>query len=276
MKRSFPVLFIRASLFNLAFILWHVIACLFFMPTLILPKRRIFFVVRAYLFVLHICQKYILGLDWKVEGLENLPQDGAYIVAAKHQSTCETLMLHPIFGKPAIVLKQELIRIPLWGRFLASVDPIAIDRSQRKAAMQQIIDAARVIAAQNRAIIIFVQGTRVYTHETPAQKPYKGGAARIQMETGLPIVPMALNTGLFWPRKGWMKYPGQVTFSLLPPVPYDPARTLDDIMAGLEETIEGKTHALEAAARAAYPYLPGKPAQNMAKAGFGPADKTHS
>lgn len=212
------LIFIRSTIFNLTFYGTTAIACILCLPGLFLPRKKALYIVGAFVGTIHFLEKHILGLDYKITGVENLPQSGSYIVAAKHQSPYETFKLHILFNDPAIVLKKELLRIPLWGRFLAKIDPIAIDRSQGKSAMKQIIAGALHVKEQGRPMVIFPQGTRVYSYETAKDKPYKMGVARMYKETGLTVVPMALNTGAFWPRKSWIKKPGTVIFEFLPPI----------------------------------------------------------
>ncbi len=230
--------FIRASLFNVAFYGFTALACVALTPALPFVKRdQALKILKWYVGVVYALEKFILRLDIEVRGLEHLPPDGAYIVAAKHQSPYETLKLHRIFDDPAIVLKKELLDIPIWGNFLARIDPIAIDRSQGKEAMRQVIDGAKRIKEQGRAIVIFPQGTRVWTYQTTKDKPYKMGVARIQEETGLTIVPMALNSGMFWPREGWMKRGGVCVFEFLPPI-HATGRPAADVLKEVETVLE--------------------------------------
>ena len=244
---------LRATLFNIAFFLVTGIACVLFLPGLLMPRKHAMHIVQIFVQSVYLLERIFLKLDYEVRGLENLPEHGSYIVAAKHQSTYETFKLHVLFADPSVILKKELLRIPLWGRFLAKSDPIAIDRSSKDSA-QQIIDGAVRMQLQGRPIIIFPQGTRVYTWQTPEDKPYKGGAARMQAATGLTIVPLALNTGTFWPRGSWLKWPGTVVFELLPPIvagknPYD-------VTKQLETLLETESKKLELEALAVDPRLP--------------------
>ncbi len=237
------MIFLRSTLFNLAFYGTTALACVMCLPALLLPKKQAMFVVYGFVHTVHIFEKYILGLHYEVRGLENLPKTGPYIIASKHQSPYETLKLNILFNDPAIVLKQELLKIPLWGRFLAKIDPIAIDRSQGKKAMEQIMDGAKHIKEQGRPIVIFPQGTRVHPEQTTDEKPYKIGVARIQEATGLPIIPLALNSGLFWPRKSWIKKPGTVVFEFLKPI--EPGKLgVYEVMKELETRLETASHAL--------------------------------
>ena len=247
------MIFLRATLFNIAFFLVTAIACILFLPGLLLPRKHAMHIVQIFVQSVYLLERIFLKLDYEVHGLEHLPVSGSYIVAAKHQSPYETFKLHILFADPSVILKKELLRIPLWGKFLAKSDPIAIDRGSKDSA-QQIIDGAKRMQAQGRPIIIFPQGTRVYTWQTPADKPYKGGAARMQDATQLPIIPLALNTGVFWPRSGWLKWPGTVVFEFLPPIA--PGQPVSDVTKQLETLLETESKKLELAALAANPNLP--------------------
>lgn len=256
------MIFLRSTIFNLIMYGATAIACIFCLPGLLLPRKGAFAIVYAYVHTIHFLEKHILGLDYEVRGLEHLPKDGSFIVAAKHQSPYETFKLHILFADPAVVLKQELLKIPLWGWFLSRIHPIAIDRSNGRRASQQVIDGAKRVAQENRPIIIFPQGTRVYPWQTPKDKPYKNGAGRMYEATGMPIVPLALNTGLFWPRTSWVKRPGKVIFEFLPPIL--PGKTAAAVTKELEERIESASNALEAESRAANKLLPPPQAKEQA------------
>lgn len=234
--------FIRSTLFNLTFYSATAIACVLCLPGLFLPKPKAMVIVRAFVGTIYFLEKHILGLDYKVVGKENLPKSGSFIVAAKHQSPYETFKLNILFDDPAIVLKKELLRIPLWGRFLAKIDPIAIDRSQGRNAMKQIIEGALHVKEQGRPMVIFPQGTRVYTYETAKDRPYKAGVARMYRETELPVIPLALNTGAFWPRKSWTKKSGTVTFEFLKPI--EPGLSDQEFLHDLQTRLEEASNKL--------------------------------
>ena len=251
------MIFLRSTIFNLLFYGLNIIACLLCLPGLLLSDKGLFVIIRTYLKTIYYLEKYILGLDYEVRGAENLPSHDSYIVAAKHQSQYETFKLHLLFLNPAIVLKKELLSIPIWGKFLSRIKPIAIDRSKGKKAMNQIEDAAAQIKEQNRQIVIFPQGTRVYPWQTAKDKPYKAGIARIQARTEMPIIPLALNSGLFWPRSGWIKYPGKVIFEFQPAIKPDENRK--NILKQVEQIVESRSEALQAEAMTKAPYLPAYP-----------------
>ncbi len=227
---------VRSTLFNVLFLLLVGIECLICLPALLLPRRYFLYVVYGFVHSVHWLERGVLNLRYEIRGLENLPPEGSFIVAAKHQSAYETMKLHLLFKDPAVILKQELLSIPLWGQYLKKSDVIAIDRSTPEQAIQSIQDGARRMMAQGRPIVIFPQGTRVRIDQTPAEKPYKIGIARIQEATGLPIIPLALNTGFFWPSKGWHKSSGTVIFNFLKPLPAGLERKT--LMSALEKTLE--------------------------------------
>lgn len=238
---------LRSSIFNILFYASTGLACLACLPTLFFPRAALLGVVRVWVWTVYMLEKYVLGLDFEIRGLEYMPAQGSYIVAAKHQSTYETLKLHTLFGDPAIILKQELLKIPLWGQYLKKSDVIAIDRSSPELAITSIQEGARRMKAQDRPIIIFPQGTRVRTDDTAQHKPYKIGVVRLQEATDLPIIPMALNTGYFWPRNGWLKRPGKVIFEFMPPIMPGPERGA--VLAKVETAVEGKSQELLAEAQ---------------------------
>lgn len=248
---------IRSAIFNLLFYGGNAVACVACLPGLLMPRKGMFFIIRTYVRFIHAIEKNVLGLDYEIRGLENLPEKGSYIVAAKHQSPYETFKLHLLFADPAIILKRELLRIPLWGWFLARIHPIAIDRSQGKEAIKQVIEGGKRVKKEGRPIIIFPQGTRVYPWQTPVEKPYKIGAARLYEAAGLPVIPLALNSGMFWPRKSWVKKPGTVIFEFLEPI--EPGMELQDAANLIQQRTEHATHRLQEEAQDKYGY---NPAQN--------------
>lgn len=237
------ITFIRSTLFNILFYGLTALACVFCLPGLLLKDRGLYMIVHSFVNTVYFLEKYVLGLDYEVRGIEHLPESGSYVVAAKHQSPYETMKLHRLFKRPAIVLKKELLSIPLWGKFLSRVEPIAIDRSQGKSAMNQIIEGAEAIKDDGRAIVIFPQGTRVYPWQTTKDKPYRAGVARIHINTGMPIIPLSMNSGIFWPRKSWLKQPGKVIFEFHEALA--PSQSVEDIMAELEKIVETHSKTLE-------------------------------
>lgn len=233
-----PRYFFRSTIFNICYYILIAFSCVLLIPTLILPRKFFLGVVHYFVHATTFLERMILGLKYEVKGLEHLPDDNRYIIAAKHQSAYETTKLHILFKDPAIVLKRELLKIPLWGWYLAKSDQIAINRSTPKKAIESIKAEAKRVAVQNRPIVIFPQGTRVSPKTTPQERLYKVGIVRMQEATGLPIIPMALNTGTFYPRNAWIKRPGTITFEFLPPIEYIEGRNPDETLKKIEMSVE--------------------------------------
>lgn len=247
------MIWIRSFLYNIIFYTLTAITCLALVPALMLPRRVTLQAVTFYLWLNTLAEKYIVGLTFEIRGREYIPQTGSYFAASKHQSTYETLKMFHLFGDPAIILKKELRRIPLWGWHAWKLDFIFIDRKDREGAMASIIKGARHIKEQGRPIIIFPQGTRVRVDQTTEDKPYKGGIAKMYAATNLPIVPLAINSGLFWPRGSFRKYPGKVIFEFLPPI--EPGLPEKKVMQALEERIEEASIRLMHEEKNGNPYL---------------------
>jgi 1-acyl-sn-glycerol-3-phosphate acyltransferase len=158
--------------------------------------------------------KVICGIRMEVRGRENLPE-GAALVVAKHQSAWDTFALVPLFKDPAIVLKAELTRIPLYGWFCIKFEHILVKRDRAAAALKAMLADAKAKAAQGREIVIFAEGTR---KEPGAPADYKPGYIALYETLGVPAVPLALNSGLFWPRNSVALHPGTIVVEILAPV----------------------------------------------------------
>ena len=247
------IIFIRSIIFNIFFYGFTTLVCLALMPALLFPRNAVLGVTRFYLCGVRFIEKYILGLTFEIRGQQHLPKEGAYIVAAKHQSAYETMKLHALFGDPTIVLKKELIGIPIFGSFLKKIDVIPIDRSSKEDAVKAIISGAKRMKETSRPIVIFPQGTRTATNASTKQKPYKGGIVKMYSNTDLPVIPMALNSGLFWGRNSFIKKPGKVIFEFLSPI--ESGLPDKKVMKAIEDRIEEKSHALMQEARNNYRYL---------------------
>ena len=229
-------IWLRSLLFNILFFGLSTLLCLAIVPFVFSGKKTALVMTRIFTRKVYWLERNILNLNYEVRGREHLPKDGAYIIAAKHQSAYETMKLHALFGDPAIILKRELTRIPIWGKFLQNLDMIDIDRSNREEAMESIVSGTRRMAAQGRPIVIFPQGTRVHVSKTAAEKPYKGGIIKMYNATDLPVIPLAMNSGMFWGRNSFLKYPGTVVFEFLPPI--EPGLPDKKVIKALEERIE--------------------------------------
>jgi 1-acyl-sn-glycerol-3-phosphate acyltransferase len=205
----------RSLLFNVVFYINISVRMIVALPTIMLPYSFLLGVLRRYAgstlwFLRVICG---IGVEWR--GREKLPQ-GACIVACKHQSVWETFALFMVLPDPTYVLKRELMQLPLFGWLATKARMIPINRGSHAKALTGMLAAARQEAARGRQIVIFPEGTR----RPPGAKPhYLPGAAFLYADLGLPCVPIALNSGLFWPRHSWLRRPGTVVAEVLDPIP---------------------------------------------------------
>ncbi len=181
----------------------------------LLPQYQFrYLLARFWARLLILAASAICGLKYAIEGLENLPPHNG-VVLSKHQSAWETLMLFLIFPKAVYVLKQELLRIPFFGWCLARYRHIAIDRSQRRAAMISLQKQGLERLKQGHWIIIFPEGTRVAPGE---RRRYAGSGGMLAERAGVPVVPVAHNAGEFWARRSFLKYPGVIRLRIGPPL----------------------------------------------------------
>jgi 1-acyl-sn-glycerol-3-phosphate acyltransferase len=233
------MLILRSLLFNIIFFGWTAIVCCLLTLTLPFPRRVLIEAIRLYLRSLAWLERTILGLHYQTIGLEHLPQQGSYLIAAKHQSMWETMKLHLILHDPAIVLKHELLYIPLWGWHAAKADQIPVRRGHKGQAISSLLEGARRMKAMGREIVIFPQGTRL---APGLYRPYKIGIAALYESLDLPIVPLALNSGVFWGRRAFTKRPGLITMEFLSPIPPGLPRAV--MMTRLENELEAASDRL--------------------------------
>lgn len=178
--------------------------------------------------------KVICGLDYRVEGSENLPREPA-IIMAKHQSAWETIALrHIVGGRQSWVLKRELMSVPVFGWALATMRPIAIDRKAGRKAVKQVIDQGTEYLQQGQHILIFPEGTRT-APGTPGR--YGVGGGLLGQHSGVAVTPVAHNAGVFWRRRGLRKYPGTIDVVVGPPILTE-GRKAQAIMKDVETWIE--------------------------------------
>ena len=159
--------------------------------------------------------RVVAGVKMEVRGRENLPK-GACLVVSKHQSAWETFALIPLLTDPAIVLKDELKWIPVYGWFCVKFDHILVRRDKAAAALKAMISEAKERARAGRQILIFPEGTRRAAGAAPDYKP---GYVALYEGLEVPCVPVALNSGLYWPRRTVMRYPGTIIVEFLEPIP---------------------------------------------------------
>lgn len=226
------MIFIRSLLFNAAFYLWTSVMFLLSLPALLLPVGVVWELGRIWVCGTVLLLRIFVGLTHEVRGLAHrLP--GAALYAVKHQSAWDTLIFALLLERPAIVLKKELLNLPLFGWYMRKCRMIPVDRKGRATALKRMAADARDRAAAGRPILIFPEGTRVAPGH---RRPYQPGAAALYGALGLPVVPVALNSGLFWGRKSFHKLPGRIMVEFLPPIAPGLDRRI--FMAELEAAIE--------------------------------------
>ncbi|MCB1549002.1 MAG: 1-acyl-sn-glycerol-3-phosphate acyltransferase [Hyphomicrobiaceae bacterium] len=240
---------IRSILFAIAFYIATALFLLLGSPLLLGPRRWAMMGLKAHAIACCWLLRLIVGTRLEVRGRENLP-DGAVLVAAKHQSAWDTFGLVPLFRDPALVMKAELFRIPLYGWFSRKFGMVEVRRDKRSAAMRQLLVDTKDRAEAGREIVIFPEGTRTAPGAEPDFKP---GLVLLYEGLGLPCVPMAINSGMFWPRRVWRRYPGTIVVEFLPAIPPGVPRKV--FKAQVEGAIERATSrlVLEARAKAASP-----------------------
>lgn len=232
------MIFLRSLVFNVAWLSWTAILCLGALPTLALSREAGKAVPRVWTRVILWLAKVIVGLRFELRGLENIPAEGGCILAAKHQSAFDTFVFHGVLPDPVYILKDELLRIPFVGWYMRKAGMIGVDRSAGAKAMRHMLDAAAKAAAEGRQLVIFPEGTRTPPGDT---RPYKPGIAALYARITHPVVPVALNSGLFWARQSFIKRPGTVVIEFLPPLPNGMKK------AAFMETLHGRIE--EACAR---------------------------
>ncbi len=234
---------IRSILFNILFFSANIICCVGLLWIMVLPRDWAFKILyHGYFGVIYQLEKFILGLDFEVIGREHIPTDGSYVIAMKHQSAYETLKMFHIFGDCRIILKRELTYLPLWGWYAAKVGMIPVDRGARGKAVQSIITNAKPVIDAGVPIMIYPQGTRVSVTDTIEDKPYKQGAIRLYENFYIPILPVAMNSGKFWPRNAFFKKSGTITFKILPIIPA--GLKPQDVFKKMRDVIEVESHKL--------------------------------
>ena len=205
---------VRSSLFALALLIITPPYAVLALCTLPLPRMARYRVISGWSrLVVHLAKR-ILGIEWRVEGRENLPTRPS-VILSKHQSAWETMAFQMIFPPQVHVLKRELLWIPFFGWGLALMSPIAIDRSRGLAALRNIARRGRERLAQGFWVVVFPEGTRVAPGE---RRTYQLGGAWLAAESGAPVVPVAHNAGLVWPRNAFLKRPGTVTVRIGPTI----------------------------------------------------------
>jgi 1-acyl-sn-glycerol-3-phosphate acyltransferase len=228
-------LYIRSVVFLVLFYLNVTVQMIAALPTFVLPRHFLHAFVRSYALTSLWLLRVICGTKVEWRGLDKLPK-GACILACKHQSAWETFALYAVIDDPTYILKRELMWLPLFGWYMKKEGLIAIDRSAGMATLARMTARARAALAAGRQIVIFPEGTRRLPGAEPAYKP---GVIYLYSRAGVPCVPMALNSGLYWPRRSLARLPGTIVVEILDPIA--PGLDRDAFARQLEDTIEGAT-----------------------------------
>jgi 1-acyl-sn-glycerol-3-phosphate acyltransferase len=205
---------LRSSLFALALILVTPPYALLAVASFPLPRMLRYRIISGWSRLAVFLSRVILGIRCEIQGRENLPSRPS-VILSKHQSAWETLAFQQIFPPQVHVLKRELLWIPFFGWGLALMSPIAIDRARGVAALRNMARRGRERLEQGFWIVVFPEGTRV----APGEKHhYQLGGAWLAAASGAPIVPVAHNAGLVWPRNAFLKHAGTITVRIGPPI----------------------------------------------------------
>lgn len=236
---------LRSVVFNLAFFAFTALVALVCLPLVPLLDRAGRLALLAWWAerVLGLL-RVTVGISVCVTGREHLPAEGPALIAAKHQSAFDTIVWLALLPRPAYVLKRTLLWIPLYGWYARAAGMIAIDRAAGPAAIRHLMRAGEAALAEGRQIVIFPEGTRTLPGE---RRPYQPGIAALYARAGLPIIPVATDSGRCWGRRAFHKHPGTITVAVLPPIPPGLGRGV--MLERLEAAIETETDRLLASAR---------------------------
>jgi len=228
------MIYLRSLIFNIAFMLWTGIVSIFIcLAGLVAGPPGANRVAAFNGTGIQILLRTLVGITYEVRGKEHFPADGKYLIACKHQSTWETLYIQNLIKNPVVILKKELTYIPIFGQALILAGAIVIDRSEGKKSLFRMVKAAQKSLKQGCPIFIFPEGTR----SSPGKSgQYRAGIYFLYHTLKAPVVPIALNSGYFWPRRGFLKKPGHIIVEVLPPIM--PGLEKGEFMKTLEETIE--------------------------------------
>lgn len=208
---------------------------LFGLLSFFLPRLTRYRLISTWSAVVMFLAHWVLGIRYRVEGLENLPA-GPAVILSKHQSAWETIAFQRIFPPLSFVLKRELLRIPFFGWGLTAFSPIAIDRGAGREALRQLVEQGQARLRAGFWVIVFPEGTRI----APGDKGnYQAGGAMLACKAGADVIPVAHNAGRVWPKNALFKRPGVVTVKIGPPIA-TAERKPAEVNAAVEAWIEAR------------------------------------
>ena len=229
---------LRSALFNVLFYGWTAVVALILLPTFILPRKVSRHGHRFWARGLVWLLDKVVGIKMEIRGREHIATEPV-LVAAKHQSAWDTFIFHLILNDPAMVIKRELFWIPFYGWYARKWRMIGVDRKGHTSALKGMVKAARVEIESGRSVVIFPEGTR---SAVGSRLPYQPGIAALYRNLAMSVVPVAVNSGVFWPRRSFVKQPGTIILEFLPPIGANLPRK--QLMALLETRIEEASAAL--------------------------------
>jgi len=235
---------LRSLAFNALFYCWSTLIQVGCLPTILVSARAVTWVQRTWVRGNFALLAAVCGLRYEIRGLERLPREPC-IIASKHQSAWDTMIFALLIRRPGHVFKRELLWVPVFGWYLLRAGGIPIDRKGGASALKRMIAAARQTIEEGRHIVIFPEGTRIAVGE---RAPYHPGVAALYTQLKVPVVPVALNSGLFWGRRSFLKNPGRIVLEFLEPIP--PGLRRREFLEVLAQRIEPASADLAAEARA--------------------------
>ncbi len=229
----------KSYLFTLILYLESFVIFVVLFPLVFFPRKITLWIPIVWTKTIRKTLQLICHIHIQVEGLENLPVKNGYIIASKHQSAMETLLFHALVPNVFYILKQSLMWLPFANLYAWRTGCIPIDRKGGTRTMRKMLTRASKRFKEEMNLIIFPEGTRVLPTE---QKPYGSGIAFLYDQCHVPVIPVALNTGVYWPKNSVMKYPGTVIVRFLPPI--QPGLEKRDFLKKLENIIEKEQQTL--------------------------------
>ena len=207
---------VRNILFSIFFFSGIIFISTLFLPSLLMPKKIVIYGGKLMGYWSSFCLKFFLSTKITIRGKENINENQKYFIAASHQSMFETFFLQTVFNGPIFILKNELLRIPLFGWYLRKIGSISIKRNKvTKENLGFFDDIIEHVNKSNRPLIIFPQATRVLPDERP---PFKKGVAKIYEKLQIDCLPLAINSGTVWPKHGRKKSFKEITVSIIKPI----------------------------------------------------------
>lgn len=234
------MIFLRSLAFQCLFYLWTALCAVLGLPFMLAPRLWMMRFGTEWSRVTLWLLRLSVGLDHEIRGADHLP-DGPALIAMKHQSAWDTFAVPVLFHLPAMVIKRELGWVPFYGWYALKAGMIPVDRGGGGKALLRMVAACKKALAQRRPILIFPEGTR---SAVGAPVRYQAGVAALYSALGVPLVPVAVNSGLFWGRRAFLKRPGRIVVEILPAIA--PGGDRRAVLAELEARIEQATARLVA------------------------------